>query len=194
MMATKSVRWPTQIAPTRLASSLKRAAASGCQGRCSPSRTNAGCWSQVIPSTPPARRRHNRKNVNWTKPAQRASRRATPPLSPWVTKARGNTTLADPVMATPALAVPELIQGSADMNDSHQHRNASKDTHTDREEQIYRPDANIDDQKHSGKKPGVDMSRDMTPIRGAQIVREKSSQKQNINDKANQARSSRRKG
>jgi len=80
------------------------------------------------------------------------------------------------------------------MNDSHQHRNASKDTHTDREEQIYRPDANIDDQKHSGKKPGVDMSRDMTPIRGAQIVREKSSQKQNINDKANQARSSRRKG
>lgn len=80
------------------------------------------------------------------------------------------------------------------MNDSHRNRNASKNTQIDREEQVYRPEANIDDQKHRSKKPGADMSRDMTPISGAQIVREKSSQKQNINDKADQARSSRRKG
>ena len=80
------------------------------------------------------------------------------------------------------------------MNDSHRNRNTSKSTQIDRDEQVYRPDANVDDQKHSSNKPGVDMSRDMTPIGGAQIVREKSSQKQNINDKADQARSSRRKG
>lgn len=84
------------------------------------------------------------------------------------------------------------------MNQSHQNRNASKSTQIDREgqdqDEVYRPDANVDDQKHSASKPGADMGRDMTPIRGAQVGRDKTSHKQNINDKADQARSSRRKG
>ena len=57
---------------------------------------------------------------------------------------------------------------------------------------VYRPDANVDNEKHSGKKPGIDTHRDMTPVGGAQIVRDKRSHKQNINEKADQARTERR--
>src|SRR5690554_1288836 len=58
----------------------------------------------------------------------------------------------------------------------------------------YRPDANVDNEKHSGKKPGVDMGRDTTPVPGAQVVRDKTSHKQNINEKADQVRTNQRNG
>ncbi|WP_445156643.1 hypothetical protein [Halomonas sp. E14] len=60
--------------------------------------------------------------------------------------------------------------------------------------EVYRPDANVDDQKHSGKKPGIDTRRDATPVGGAQATRDKTAHKENIDDKADQASSSRRNG
>ncbi|MGQ4878246.1 hypothetical protein ACOJCM_06700 [Billgrantia sp. LNSP4103-1] len=60
---------------------------------------------------------------------------------------------------------------------------------------VYRPDANIDDQKHNAKKPGIDTrSRDVTPVGGAQVTRDKSAHKENIDDKAEKAKSTRRDG
>jgi hypothetical protein len=62
------------------------------------------------------------------------------------------------------------------------------------QDDVYRPDANVDDQKHSGKKPGIDTRRETTPVGGAQVVRDKSSHKENIDDQAERARSNRRNG
>lgn len=64
-------------------------------------------------------------------------------------------------------------------------------TEADREA-TYRPDANVDNEKHSAKKPGIDTRGEMTPVSGAQVVRDKTAHKQNINEKADQARTERR--
>ncbi len=60
--------------------------------------------------------------------------------------------------------------------------------------EVYRPDANVDDQKHSGKKPGIDTRRDTAPVGGAQVARDKTAHKENIDDKADKASSNRRNG
>ncbi|WP_104203216.1 hypothetical protein [Billgrantia saliphila] len=62
------------------------------------------------------------------------------------------------------------------------------------QDDVYRPDANVDDQKHSAKKPGIDTRRDVTPVSGAQATRDKTAHKENIDDKAEQAKSNRRNG
>ncbi|MCE8035834.1 MAG: hypothetical protein LPK20_07450 [Halomonas sp.] len=62
------------------------------------------------------------------------------------------------------------------------------------QDDVYRPDANVDDQKHSAKRPGIDTRRETTPVGGAQVARDKSAHKENIDDKAEQARSNRRNG
>ncbi|MGL6213940.1 hypothetical protein [Billgrantia desiderata] len=60
--------------------------------------------------------------------------------------------------------------------------------------EVYRPDANVDDQKHSARKPGIDTRRETTPVGGAQVASDKTSHKENIDDQAERARSSRRNG
>lgn len=75
-------------------------------------------------------------------------------------------------------------------NDSAGHKGGRSPAQDD----VYRPDANVDDQKHSGKKPGIDTRRETTPVGGTQVVRDKTSHKENIDDQAERARSSRRNG
>ena len=60
---------------------------------------------------------------------------------------------------------------------------------------VYRPDENIDNQKSPEGQidPGHNSSIEQTPVKGWQS-KEKSSQKANINDKADEAKSSRRNG
>lgn len=65
---------------------------------------------------------------------------------------------------------------------------------TSAQDGVYRPDANVDNQKHSGQKPGVDTRRETTPVGGAQVVHDKTSHKKNIDDEAKQAKSDRRSG
>lgn len=62
------------------------------------------------------------------------------------------------------------------------------------QDDVYRPDANVDDQKHRAEKPGIDTRRDVTPVGGAQVARDKTAHKENIDDKAEQAKSPRRNG
>ncbi|QTP53545.1 hypothetical protein HNO51_01910 [Billgrantia sulfidoxydans] len=62
------------------------------------------------------------------------------------------------------------------------------------QDDVYRPDANVDDQKHSAKRPGIDTRRETTPVGGAQVARDKTAHKENIDDQAERARSSRRNG
>ncbi|MDX5379004.1 MAG: hypothetical protein LPK08_15980 [Halomonas sp.] len=62
------------------------------------------------------------------------------------------------------------------------------------QDDVYRPDANVDDQKHSARKPGVDTRRETTPVGGAQVVRDKTAHKDNIDAQAERARSRRRNG
>lgn len=62
------------------------------------------------------------------------------------------------------------------------------------QDDVYRPDANVDDQKHSAKKPGIDTRRGTTPVRGTQVARDKTAHKENIDEQAERARSSRRNG
>ncbi|WP_111415417.1 hypothetical protein [Billgrantia lactosivorans] len=66
--------------------------------------------------------------------------------------------------------------------------------HASAQDDVYRPDANVDDQKHSAKKPGIDTRRETTPVRGAQVAGDKTAHKENIDDQAERARSSRRNG
>ncbi|NIC06923.1 hypothetical protein [Billgrantia bachuensis] len=62
------------------------------------------------------------------------------------------------------------------------------------QDDVYRPDANVDDQKHSAKKPGIDTRRETTPVRGTQVARDKTAHKENIDEQAERAKSSRRNG
>lgn len=62
------------------------------------------------------------------------------------------------------------------------------------QDDVYRPEANVDDQKHRAKKPGIDTRRDVTPVSGAQVARDKTAHKENIDAKAERARSNRRNG
>lgn len=60
---------------------------------------------------------------------------------------------------------------------------------------LYRPDENVDNQKSPEGQvtPGHNSSIEQTPVKGWQ-AKEKSSQKANINDKADEAKSPRRNG
>lgn len=62
------------------------------------------------------------------------------------------------------------------------------------QDDVYRPDANVDDQKHRAEKPGIETRRGVAPVGGAQVARDKTAHKDNIDDKAEQARSPRRNG
>ncbi|SFU54128.1 hypothetical protein [Halomonas korlensis] len=62
-------------------------------------------------------------------------------------------------------------------------------------DQVYRPDANVDNQQSDSntETPGHNIPSDAGQTSGAQVT-DKSSQKDNINDKADKARSERRNG
>lgn len=66
----------------------------------------------------------------------------------------------------------------------------------DDRDKVYRPEENVDNQKSSKGRaePGHQTSIDKTPLSGSQTQKDKSSQKDNINDTADDAESSRRDG
>lgn len=72
---------------------------------------------------------------------------------------------------------------------------AGRASRSQERDMVYRPDENVDNQKSSEGQiePGHNSSIKETPIKGWQ-AKEKSSQKANINDKADAAKSSRRNG
>ncbi|WP_447555229.1 hypothetical protein [Vreelandella sp. EE22] len=53
--------------------------------------------------------------------------------------------------------------------------------------QPYRPDENVDDQEHQSSTPAHNTSMKQTPFSGAQVVKEKKSHKDNIDEKSDEA-------
>lgn len=72
-------------------------------------------------------------------------------------------------------------------------QNTERSTETVRHD-TYRPDANVDNEQHSPRKAGRDLQKDTSLVPGAPISREKHSRKAYIDDKAQEAKSSRRRG
>lgn len=62
------------------------------------------------------------------------------------------------------------------------------------ERKAYRPDANIDNEKHSSRRSGSDLQPETPLVPGASVSREKRSRKEYIEHKAEEAKSSRRRG